>query len=119
MERWIPHCKKDLEEIVSWKLKTIKHITFTSHAQKRMKSKRISCRQINELIHNFILLDCNNREGDLRVVLESITKYNGKTIVAIISLISGELITCYKSDKRNHAIELDNIPEDIAISLVS
>lgn len=116
MEKWIPENKEDINKIISWKLKKIKKVKFSNHALSRMRSKRISKRQINEVVSNFRLLDCNNREGDLRVVLESSYCYSGKKIVVIISLNTGELITCYKRKKGETR---QNINLNIAKRLVS
>ena len=73
---------------------------LTLHSYKKMQSKKISSKDITEVLHCHNLVECDISEDDFRVLLESKSEKNSKRTVVCLSLVSGVIITVYKRDRK-------------------
>ena len=65
-----------------------------------MQSKKISSKDITEVLRHHDLVECDISEDDFRVLLESKSEKNSKRTVVCLSLVSGVIITVYKRDRK-------------------
>lgn len=73
---------------------------LTLHSYKKMQSKKISSKNITEVLRHHDLVECDISEDDFRVLLESKSEKNSKRTVVCLSLVSGVIITVYKRDRK-------------------